>query len=62
MRGALANQWSAERLGVELNTPLLSVVRIAYAFGNRPVEFRKSLIRTDTYEYRNAIGGEIRVD
>lgn len=62
MHGALANEWSAERLGVELNTPLLSVVRIAYAFGNRPVEFRKSLIRTDAYEYRNAIGGEIRVD
>lgn len=62
LRGDVANQWSAERLGVEVNTPLLSVVRIAYAFGNRPVEFRKSFIRTDAYEYRNAVGGEIRVD
>ena len=62
LHGAVANQWSAERLGVQVNTPLLSVIRIAYAFGNKPVEFRKSLIRTDAYEYRNAVGGEIRVD
>lgn len=62
LHGAVANQWSAERLGVQVNTPLLSVIRIAYAFGNKPVEFRKSFIRTDAYEYRNAVGGEIRVD
>ncbi len=62
LHGAVANQWSAERLGVQVNTPLLSVTRIAYAFGNKPVEFRKSFIRTDAYEYRNAVGGEIRVD
>ena len=62
LHGAVANQWSAERLAVQVNTPLLSVIRIAYAFGNKPVEFRKSLIRTDAYEYRNAVGGEIRVD
>lgn len=57
-----ANSWSAERLGVTPGTSLLSVLRIAYAFGNKPVEFRKSLIRTDAYEYRNAIGGEFRVE
>jgi len=62
LHGVVANQWSAERLGVQVNTPLLSVIRIAYAFGNKPVEFRKSFIRTDAYEYRNAVGGEIRVD
>jgi GntR family transcriptional regulator len=62
LHGAVANQWSAEQLAVQVNTPLLSVIRIAYAFGNKPVEFRKSLIRTDAYEYRNAVGGEIRVD
>ncbi|MBY0531251.1 MAG: GntR family transcriptional regulator [Xanthobacteraceae bacterium] len=62
MNSVLANEWSAKRLGVAVNSPLLSVIRIAYAFGNRPVEFRKSVIRTDAYEYRNAIGGEIRVD
>lgn len=62
LHAASASQWSAERLGVALNSPLLSVVRIAYAFGNRPVEFRKSFMRTDAYEYRNAVGGEIRID
>lgn len=62
LHAASANQWRAERLGVPLNSPLLSVIRIAYAFGNRPVEFRKSFLSTDAYEYRNAIGGEIRVD
>lgn len=62
LSGAVADTRSAELLGVDVNTPLLSVVRIAYAFGNKPVEFRKSLIRTDAYEYRNAVGGEIRVD
>jgi len=62
LQGAVASQGIAERLGVQLNTPLLSVIRIAYAFGNKPVEFRKSFIRTDAYEYRNAVGGEIRVD
>ncbi len=62
LSGAVADTRSAELLGVDVNTPLLSVVRIAYAFGNKPVEFRKSLIRTDAYEYRNAVGGEIRMD
>jgi GntR family transcriptional regulator len=59
---ATANAWSAERLGVAPGTQLLSIVRIAYAFGNRPVEFRRSFMRTDAYEYRNPIGGEFRVD
>ena len=59
---AVTETWTDKRLVVELNTPLMSDVPIAYAYGNRPVEFRKSLIRTDAYAYRNAIGGEIRVD
>jgi hypothetical protein len=43
---------------VPVFTPLLSFTRIAYAFGDRPVEFRRTYIHTFAYEYRNAIGGE----
>ena len=36
-------------------TPLLSVERVAYTYGDKPVELRRGLYRTDTHHYRNEL-------
>lgn len=50
---------AARAFGIPPGSPLLESVRIAYTFGDRPVELRRTLIHTKAYEYRNVIGGEI---
>lgn len=52
-----ANPEAAKLLDVPLGMPLLEINRVAYTFGDRPVEHRRSLVITDGYEYRNTIGG-----
>jgi len=54
-----ADAAAARRLAVPVFTPLLAFTRIAYTYGDRPVEFRRTFIHTHAYEYRNAIGGEV---
>lgn len=58
LTGAVADPETARRLSVPILTPLLAFTRIAYTFDDKPVEFRRTLIDTTAYEYRNAIGGE----
>lgn len=53
-----ADAKTARRLSVPVFTPLLAFTRIAYAFGDRPVEHRRTYIHTHSYEYRNVIGGD----
>lgn len=60
LRGAAADPEHARRLGVPIGAPLLSFVRTAYTFDDKPVEFRRTLINTQSYEYRNAIGNSAR--
>lgn len=51
-----ADSKTARRLAVPVFTPILAFTRIAYAFGGRPVEYRRTYIHTHAYEYRNVIG------
>ena len=48
-----ANKLAAKHLGVPVGTPLLSVDRVAYTYGDKPVEWRRGLCLTDGYSYYN---------
>lgn len=55
--GAIAaDTKTARQLSVPVFTPLLAFTRVAYAFGDRPVEYRRTWFHTYAYEYRNEIG------
>ena len=49
----------ARHFGIPAGSALLESVRVAYTFENRPVEFRRTLMHTRKFEYRNFIGGEV---
>lgn len=53
IRAVAADRMSAEILGVEEGLPLLSVERIAYTYGDRPVEWRRGLYVTNEFHYHN---------
>jgi GntR family transcriptional regulator len=40
-------------LGVGEGFPLLSVERLSFTYGDRPMELRRGLYRTDRHHYRN---------
>jgi|AntAceMinimDraft_6_1070360.scaffolds.fasta_scaffold01053_10 GntR family transcriptional regulator len=44
-----------DRLGLLDGSPLLRVDRIAYTYGDRPVELRRSYCNTSNHHYRNQI-------
>jgi GntR family transcriptional regulator len=55
IRAVAADAAAAEVLAVAPGTPLLSVERLSYTYGDRPVELRRGLYRTDSHHYRNAL-------
>ena len=57
LHGISADAETARMLGVARASPLLEIERVAYTFDDRPVESRRTLLLTNGYEYRNAIGG-----
>ena len=46
---------AAALLGVGDGAPLLSVERVAYTYGDRPVELRRGLYHTEADHYRNQL-------
>ena len=56
LRAVAADRTSAERLGVAEGTPLLSVERVAYTYGDKPVEWRRGLYLTTDHCYVNELG------
>jgi GntR family transcriptional regulator len=50
-----ADAGTAAMLGVAPGTPLLAVDRIAFTFGERPVEHRRGLCSTLAHHYRNTL-------
>jgi GntR family transcriptional regulator len=50
-----ADRISAKYLGVAVGTPLLSVDRIAYTYGDKPVEWRHGLCLSEGYAYFNSL-------
>ncbi|WP_353957250.1 GntR family transcriptional regulator [Pelomonas sp. SE-A7] len=53
VRAVAADAEVAELLQVPLGTPLLSVERLSFTYGDRPVELRRGLYHTATHYYRN---------
>ena len=46
---------AAQALAVPEGTPLLSVERLSYTYGDKPVELRRGLYRTQAHHYRNVL-------
>lgn len=55
IRAVAADRQSAELLGIAVDTPLLSVNRLSFTYGDRPVEVRRSLYVTNGHHYRNEL-------
>ena len=55
IRAVAADTVVAPLLGVAEGTPLLSVERVAFTFGDRPVELRRGLYDTRDHHYRNEL-------
>jgi GntR family transcriptional regulator len=51
LKAVAARRREAKHLGVAAGTPLLAIDRTAYSLDGRPVEWRVSLCRTDTFHY-----------
>ncbi len=51
LRARLADAECADVLGVKIRAPLLEIRRVAMTFNDVPVEFRRSLVNTEHYEY-----------
>jgi GntR family transcriptional regulator len=55
IRALAADAESARLVGVPVGTPLLSVERRSFTYGEKPVELRRGLYRTDSHHYRNEL-------
>ncbi|MFI4940772.1 MAG: GntR family transcriptional regulator [Burkholderiales bacterium] len=55
LRAISANEEVADLLVVAVNTPLLSVERVSFTYGDKPVEVRRGLYVTDRHYYRNEL-------
>jgi GntR family transcriptional regulator len=55
LRAVAASAEAAGLLGLAAGTPLLSVDRVAYTYGDRPVELRRGLYHTEADHYRNQL-------
>jgi GntR family transcriptional regulator len=56
IRAVAADATAADLLRVGEGTPLLCVERVAYSYGEKPVEFRRGYYRTDKHFYSNELG------
>ena len=55
LRAVAADRASAELLGVKEGSPLLSVERVSFSYGGRPVEGRRGLYSTSDHCYVNEL-------
>jgi GntR family transcriptional regulator len=56
VRAVSADADAAALLQIACAAPLLSVERISFSYGDRPVEVRRSLYLTASYHYQNELG------
>lgn len=56
LRAVAADARSAQVLGVAEGSPLLSVERVTFTYGDKPVEWRRGLYLTAQHHYRNELG------
>jgi GntR family transcriptional regulator len=55
VRAVAADAAIAELLEVGAGAPLLSVERLSYTYGDKPVELRRGLYNTQSHYYRNEL-------
>jgi len=55
LRAVSASAEAAELLGLPDAAPLLSVERVAFTYGDRPVELRRGLYHTESDFYLNEL-------
>ena len=55
IRAVAADEAQARELGVAVGAPLLSVERLSFTYGDKPVELRRGLYRTEHHHYRNEL-------
>ena len=55
LRAVAASAEEAGMLGLPAGTPLLSVERLSFTYGDRPVELRRGLYHTAAHHYRNEL-------
>jgi GntR family transcriptional regulator len=55
LRAVAADSLAAAHLKVDAGTPLLRVDRVAFTYGDRPVEWRRGLCVTEGFSYRNEL-------
>lgn len=55
IRAVIADDVIAELLQIAVGTPLLSVERVSFTYGDKPVEVRRGLYRTDRHHYQNEL-------
>ncbi|MDD2990612.1 MAG: GntR family transcriptional regulator [Zoogloea sp.] len=55
IRAVAADRMTSETLGVAEGVPLLSVERVTYTYGDRPVEWRRGLYSTADHYYLNEL-------
>ena len=55
IRAVSADEATAELLNVPAASPLLSVERVSFTYGDKPVEVRRGLYRTDHHHYQNEL-------
>jgi GntR family transcriptional regulator len=56
LRAVAADRANAELLRVPEGSPLLSVERVSYSYGNNPMEWRRGLYSTANHSYVNELG------
>lgn len=55
IKAVAATSAQADLLKVEPDTPLLQVERVSFTYGDRPMELRRGLYRTNRFHYRNSL-------
>ncbi|HVL76396.1 MAG TPA: GntR family transcriptional regulator [Noviherbaspirillum sp.] len=55
IRAVAADTATAELLQVAAHTPLLSVERVSFTYGDKPVEVRRAYYLTERHHYRNEL-------
>lgn len=55
LKAVLADEVIAEQLKVEPGVPVLGVERVAYTYGERPVELRRAIYVTTQHHYHNEL-------
>ncbi len=55
LKAAMADEAIAAQLGIAVGTPVLHVERVAYTYGDKPVELRRAVYLTTHHHYHNEL-------